>query len=221
MMFIFISNFVIFIYTKIVVSWGTFFGTPCTIYLISFFCREPSSLICMHVLDFSGSTCGEISVDECLDRIGETINLAHKQTNSVVTGKIFLTILCLTLRTTVTSARIPDKDACDRARNLCVFSRVQKGTQDWRIKDAYCSVYPWARSVTSRSFSGWEKVYTDPFMPLLPLCPRCKTVVSQSWGFNSFRRIYIDNTKQPSIYNSCVVSAQFNGQGEYIFLIHS
>ena len=29
---------------------------------------------------------------------------------------------------TVTSARIPDKDACHRARNLCVFSCVQKGT---------------------------------------------------------------------------------------------
>ena len=38
------------------------------------------------------------------------------------------TILCLTSRTTVTSARIPEVDACHRARNLCVFSRVQKGT---------------------------------------------------------------------------------------------
>ena len=28
MMFIFISNFVIFIFKKIVVSWGTFFGRP-------------------------------------------------------------------------------------------------------------------------------------------------------------------------------------------------
>ena len=37
-------------------------------------------------------------------------------------------ILCLTPRTTVTPARIPDRDACHRARNLCVFSRVQKGT---------------------------------------------------------------------------------------------
>ena len=26
------------------------------------------------------------------------------------------------------SARIPEEDACHRARNLCVFSRVQKGT---------------------------------------------------------------------------------------------
>ena len=39
-----------------------------------------------------------------------------------------LTILCLTSRTTVTSARIPEEDACHRARNLCVFSHVQKGT---------------------------------------------------------------------------------------------
>ena len=29
---------------------------------------------------------------------------------------------------TVTSARIPEEDACYRMRNLCVFSRVQKGT---------------------------------------------------------------------------------------------
>ena len=42
------------------------------------------------------------------------------------TGK--MTILCLTSRTTVTSARIPDKDACHHARNLCVFSHVQNGT---------------------------------------------------------------------------------------------
>lgn len=32
-----------------------------------------------------GSTCNEITVDECLDRIGETINLAHSQTKFVVT----------------------------------------------------------------------------------------------------------------------------------------
>ena len=37
-------------------------------------------------------------------------------------------ILCLTSRTTVTSGRIPKEDACHRARNSCVFSRVQKGT---------------------------------------------------------------------------------------------
>ena len=37
-------------------------------------------------------------------------------------------ILCLTPRKTVTSARIRDKDACHRARNLCVVSRVQKRT---------------------------------------------------------------------------------------------
>ena len=28
----------------------------------------------------------------------------------------------------MTSARIPEEDACCRARNLCVYSRVQKGT---------------------------------------------------------------------------------------------
>ena len=41
---------------------------------------------------------------------------------------ISVAILCLTSRTTVTSARIPEEDACHRARNLCVFSHVQKGT---------------------------------------------------------------------------------------------
>ena len=38
------------------------------------------------------------------------------------------TLLCLTSRTTVTSARIPKEDACHRSRNLYVFSRVQRGT---------------------------------------------------------------------------------------------
>ena len=32
-----------------------------------------------------GSTCGNISVDECLNRIAESINLAHQQTKYVVT----------------------------------------------------------------------------------------------------------------------------------------
>ena len=42
--------------------------------------------------------------------------------------KPFVTILCLTSRTTLTSARITEEDACHRVRNLCVFSHVQKGT---------------------------------------------------------------------------------------------
>ena len=46
-----------------------------------------------------------------------------------------VTILCLTPRTTVMSARIPDIDACHRARNLCIFSSVQKEHRDWRIRD--------------------------------------------------------------------------------------
>lgn len=32
-----------------------------------------------------GSTCGKISVEECLDRIGKSINLAHEKTKFVVT----------------------------------------------------------------------------------------------------------------------------------------
>ena len=35
----------------------------------------------------------------------------------------------------MTSARIPEEDACHSVRNLCVFSRVQKGTQGLTHKD--------------------------------------------------------------------------------------
>ena len=46
------------------------------------------------------------------------------------------------------------------AHATCVLSHaIKKEHRDWRIKDASCSVYPWARSVTtSRSFSWWDKV---------------------------------------------------------------
>ena len=37
-------------------------------------------------------------------------------------------IPCFTSRTTVTSARILEEDACYRVRNLCVISHIQKGT---------------------------------------------------------------------------------------------
>ena len=61
----------------------------------------------------------------------------------------------------------PEKDTY-RAPNMCVFSRVQKISQDWRIKDAPWSVYPLACSVTLWSFSGWDKVYNS--FALLKLC---------------------------------------------------
>ena len=41
----------------------------------------------------------------------------------------------LASRMTVTSARIPEDDACYRARNLCFFSRIQKGTPGLTHKD--------------------------------------------------------------------------------------
>ena len=45
------------------------------------------------------------------------------------------------------------------ARSTCVFSHAfKKEHRDWRIKDASCSVYPWALSVKSWPFSGWDKV---------------------------------------------------------------
>ena len=41
-----------------------------------------------------------------------------------------MTILCLTSRTTVTSARIPEEDACIRTRNLCVPHAFKKEHRD-------------------------------------------------------------------------------------------
>ena len=41
---------------------------------------------------------------------------------------LYLYFVSITSRTTVTSARVPEADACHRACNFCVFSRVQKGT---------------------------------------------------------------------------------------------
>ena len=42
------------------------------------------------------------------------------------------------------------------ARATCVFSHAfKKEHRDWRINDASYSEYPWARSVMSRSFSGF------------------------------------------------------------------
>ena len=43
-------------------------------------------------------------------------------------GASIASILCLPSRTTVKSMRIPEEDACDHQRNLCVFSHVQKET---------------------------------------------------------------------------------------------
>ena len=56
-----------------------------------------------------GSTCGKISVDECLDRIAESVNQAHKETKHVITvlenmscqgntvGRIFYCCVCFVL----------------------------------------------------------------------------------------------------------------------------
>ena len=49
-------------------------------------------------------------------------------------GSIERSILFLTSRTTVTSSRILEEDACHRARNLCVFSRIQNGTPRLTLK---------------------------------------------------------------------------------------
>ena len=44
------------------------------------------------------------------------------------------------------------------AQLVCFLTRSKRNTGTWRIKGASCSVYRWARSVTSRSFSGWDKL---------------------------------------------------------------
>lgn len=37
-----------------------------------------------------GSTCGKITIEECIKNIGETINIAHKKTHKAVAGKMKL-----------------------------------------------------------------------------------------------------------------------------------
>ena len=41
---------------------------------------------------------------------------------------VIISLLCLSSRMTVTASHIPEEDACYSSHNLCVFSRVQKGT---------------------------------------------------------------------------------------------
>lgn len=44
--------------------------------------------MCFIVLWYiAGSTCGKISVEECLDRIGDSINQALAKTEGVTVGK--------------------------------------------------------------------------------------------------------------------------------------
>ena len=80
------------------------------------------------------------------------------QVRQSIQKRWILQILCLTSRTTVTSALIPDEDAW-MARATCVFSHTFKTEhQDLRRKDASCSVYPYVQPVTSWSFLGWNKL---------------------------------------------------------------
>ena len=46
---------------------------------------------------------------------------------------------------------------CRKILGMYVFSHVQTESRDWPIKDGSCSVYHLAGSLTSRSFSGWDK----------------------------------------------------------------
>ena len=65
--------------------------------------------------------------DKQIDVI-ENQNSGYFRSQSKIINYKLGCILCLISRTTVTSARNPEEDACHRALNLCVFSRVQKGT---------------------------------------------------------------------------------------------
>ena len=84
----------------------------------------------------------------------DCVKISHQILTSTVCTKCPNTILCLISRTTVTSARIPEEDACHRVRNLCVFSLVQKETPGLTHEGVSCSVYHLERSVTSWSFLG-------------------------------------------------------------------
>ena len=53
-------------------------------------------------------------------------------------------ILCLSLRTTVALACIPEEDAYYRARNMCFLTcSIKKIPGLWRIKVLQCVMYPW------------------------------------------------------------------------------
>ena len=59
-------------------------------------------------------------------------NAHRRRVHSILVCRVLLYFV-----STVTSARIPGEyAACHRARNLCVISRVQKGTQ--RLTDKGC-----------------------------------------------------------------------------------
>ena len=68
-----------------------------------------------------------------------TLNLTLKNWHRMLTTHpryhVHVYIVCLNSRTTVTSVRILEEDVFHRARNLCVFSHVQKGTPGLTHKD--------------------------------------------------------------------------------------
>ena len=98
-------------------------------------------------------------------------------------------ILCLTSRTTVTSARIPEEDACHRARNLSVFSHVQKGTPGLTHKG--CAL----QHLFLDGFSdvtvvlGMRQYSEDSWIPLLKLMQEDIFIISKMiaiWIFQHF-----------------------------------
>ena len=66
------------------------------------------------------------------------------------------------------------------AHATCVFSHtVKKEHRDWCIKDASCSVYPWACSVTSRPFMVWVYALID-YKKKLPTTRRDMNIPTQN-----------------------------------------
>ena len=69
----------------------------------------------------------------------------------------------------MTSARIPEEDACHRAHNLCVFSRVQKGTP--RLTHKWCVLQRVSFGALSDvTIVLWMR---QSIVVFGPWCPRC------------------------------------------------
>ena len=83
-----------------------------------------------------------------------------------------VTLLCLSWRTTVTSAHLPQEGSSYRMCNFSVFSHVQKGIPGlaWHSKDALWSIYPWLYSVTLSTFSKCSPIFNSCCIKLTNYC---------------------------------------------------
>ena len=72
----------------------------------------------------------DLSVDNYLTifQKGSSTFNTLQMTTIPIWFQIITCILCLTLKTNVTSARIPEEDSCQCALNLCLLTRTQMNT---------------------------------------------------------------------------------------------